>query len=64
MSTKKLKRSSTNVLIAGVCAGFAEYFNQDPTVWRLGFVFFLLITGLMPGLLMYLIAWILLPQSA
>jgi len=57
-------RSKDNVLVAGVCAGFAEYFEQDPTVWRLGFVFFLLITGLMPGLLMYLVAWIVLPQSA
>ncbi len=62
MSTKRLMRSRDNVLVAGICAGMAEYFDQDPTIWRLGFVFFLLITGLMPGLLMYLIAWILLPQ--
>jgi len=60
--TKRLMRSRDNVLVAGICAGMAEYFDQDPTIWRLGFVFFLLITGLMPGLLMYLIAWILLPQ--
>jgi len=62
MSNKKLTRSRSNVLVAGVCAGMAEYFNQDPTIWRLGFVFFLLISGLMPGILMYIIAWIVLPQ--
>lgn len=59
--TKRLHRSQDNVLVAGVCAGLAEYFHHDPVLWRLGFVFFLFLTGLMPGLLMYLIAWILLP---
>ena len=50
-------------MVAGVCAGFAEYFDHDPVLWRLGFVFFLIATGLMPGLLIYLVAWIVMPQK-
>ncbi len=62
MAHKRLHRSN-NKLVAGVCAGIAEYFDHDPTLWRLGFVFFLLITGVMPGLLMYLLAWIVMPKA-
>lgn len=61
--SKRLARSRDNVLVAGVCSGFANYFGQDPVLWRLGFLFFLLITGLMPGLLMYLIAWVVMPVA-
>lgn len=58
---KRLYRSKDNVLVAGVCSGLANYFNHDPVLWRLGFVIFLLLTGLMPGLLIYLIAVIVMP---
>lgn len=61
--SKKLHRSRKNVLVAGVCAGMAEYFDQEPTFWRLGFVLFLILTGLMPGVLLYLAAWIIIPQA-
>lgn len=64
MEKKRLERSTTNVMVAGVLSGIAEYFEQDATVWRLGFVFFLLLTGVMPGVLMYLIAWILIPEAS
>ena len=48
-------------MIAGLLAGLADYFNQDVTVWRLAFVFLLILTGLMPGVLLYLVAWIMMP---
>ena len=60
---KKLYRSKTNKLVAGVLAGLAEHFNQDPALWRLGFIVLLFVTGLMPFLLIYLIAWVLIPES-
>ncbi len=59
--SKKLYRSADNKLIAGVCAGLAEYFDHDPTLWRLGFALFLVVTGFMPGIVLYLIAWIVMP---
>lgn len=58
---KKLYRSKSNQMVAGVLAGFAEYFGHDATIWRLGFVFFLVMTGLMPGVLLYLLAWFVMP---
>ncbi len=60
---KRLYRSRTNKILGGVLAGLAEYFNQDPTLWRLGFIVVLFITGLMPFMLVYLIAWIIIPES-
>lgn len=50
-------------MVAGVLAGVAEYFDHDPTVWRIGFLIFLIATGLMPGVLIYLIGWVVMPVS-
>lgn len=57
---KKLYRSSTDVKIAGVCSGLAEYFNIDPTIVRVIFVILLLPGGL-PGFIPYVILWIVVP---
>ena len=56
--TKKLYRSADNKVLAGVLAGLAEYYDQDPLIWRLGFVVLLIVTGLMPGLLIYVLFWV------
>ncbi len=57
---KKLHRSTTNKMLAGVCGGVAEYFNVDPTLVRLAFVVLALLGG--PGILLYIILWIILPE--
>ncbi|MBU0930326.1 MAG: PspC domain-containing protein [Nanoarchaeota archaeon] len=57
---KKLTRSK-NKIIAGVCAGFAEYLDVDPTIVRLIFAIFSILSMGM-GLLIYLVAWILMPK--
>lgn len=57
---KRLYRSQTDSKIAGVCGGLAEYFNVDPTIIRVVFVILLLPGGL-PGLLPYIILWIVVP---
>jgi phage shock protein PspC (stress-responsive transcriptional regulator) len=60
--TKKLTRSKSNRMIAGVCAGLGEYLGIDPTVVRLLFVlgFF----GLHGGLVLaYLIMAIVVPEQ-
>lgn len=61
MPKKKLYRSNNDVLIAGVLSGLAEYFDHDATFWRLAFVALVLFTGVMPGLLLYVVAWIVIP---
>lgn len=59
---KKLYRSKTDRKIAGVCAGIAEYFNIDPTTVRVIAVLLLLPGGL-PGLIPYLILWVVIPEK-
>lgn len=61
METKRLYRSRTNVMIGGVCAGLADYFNMDPTIMRLIFVLLALLGG--HGILLYLIMWLVVPQQ-
>ncbi len=56
---KRLYRVSEGKIIAGVCTGFAEYFNVDVTLIRLLFIAFAFLEGL--GILVYLISWIIMP---
>lgn len=60
---KKLRRSTKNQTVAGVIGGFAEYFNVDPTLLRVLFVFFLLATGLFPGVIAYIVAIFMMPRD-
>ncbi len=60
--TKTLTRSKSNRMIAGVCAGLADYLNIDPTVIRLLFVLGIFLTG--PGVaIAYLIMAIVTPEQ-
>ena len=58
---KKLVRSTTDRMIAGVCGGLAKYFNIDATLMRILFVLFALAGG--PGILIYIILWIVMPEE-
>jgi len=59
---KRLYRSRDDRMIAGVCAGLGEYFDIDPTLMRLIFVFGSIVTG--SGLFwVYLIMMILVPEE-
>jgi len=59
---KKLYRSEKNRVIAGVFGGLAEYFGHDVVLWRLGAVILLILTGLMPGILCYFLAALIIPN--
>lgn len=59
---KKLYRSNTDRKLCGVCGGFAEYFDLDPTIIRLIFIFLTLFGG--GGLLIYLICAVVIPKSS
>ena len=56
---KRLQRSRTERMIAGVCGGIAEYFEVDPTLVRLIWVAVSLMAGV--GVLLYLIMWVVRP---
>lgn len=59
---KKLRRILGEKKIAGVCAGFAEYFGADITLMRIIWVALLLLPPHI-GLFAYLVAWAVLPKS-
>jgi phage shock protein C len=56
---RRLYRSATDKMIAGICGGLADYFNMDPVLMRVLFVLFALVGG--PGILLYIILWIVMP---
>ena len=58
---KKLYRSS-NRIVAGVCGGIAEYFDVDPTVIRVVYLIMSLFSAGFPGLLLYIILMVLIPN--
>jgi len=60
---KRLTRKKETAVLAGVLAGLADYFEQDPMLFRLAAVFALIITGVFPGILMYIIAALVLPKQ-
>jgi phage shock protein PspC (stress-responsive transcriptional regulator) len=57
---KRLYRSRTNRVIAGVAGGLGEYFGIDATIIRIIWVILALPGGL-PGILLYLIFWLIMP---
>jgi phage shock protein C len=58
---KKLYRSETDKVIAGVCAGIGEYLDIDPVLVRILFVVFTLAGG--AGIVLYFLLWVLLPTK-
>lgn len=59
---KRLRRVIAEKKIAGVCAGFAEYFDMDVTLVRLIWIGLVLLPPA-PGLIIYIVAWIVLPKG-
>ena len=57
-----LTRPRDDRIIAGVCSGIARRFNFDPTVVRIVFVASMFLPG--PQILIYLVAWLLMPDEA
>ena len=60
---KKLYREEEEAMVVGVVAGLAKYFKQDPALFRVLAVVFLVVTGFFPGILLYLGAWIVMPKK-
>ncbi len=62
MQTRQLRRSRTNRRIAGVCGGLGAYFGINPTLIRILFVL-LGLPGGAPGILIYIILWLAMPEE-
>ncbi|MCQ2267999.1 MAG: PspC domain-containing protein [Bacteroidaceae bacterium] len=59
---KKLTKSN-NKTLCGVCAGIAEYFDLDPTLVRVGYVLLSFFSAAFPGLLLYIILALIMPEK-
>lgn len=62
LTSKKLMRSRSKV-IAGVCAGLADYFGWDPALVRVLYLLISIFSAAIPGILVYIILWIVMPQE-
>jgi phage shock protein C len=51
-------------MIAGVVGGLAEYFEMDPTLLRVAFVIVSVVSAAFPGILVYLLLWIIMPEGS
>lgn len=63
MEPKRLYRSRSERMLAGICAGLAHYANLDPTVMRVIFVLVTLATGLAAGIIAYIALWVVIPEE-
>ena len=59
-----LHRSRSNRMIAGVVGGLAESFGIDPTLARVGFVLVSVLSAAFPGILVYALLWLILPEGS
>jgi phage shock protein C len=58
---RRLTRSR-NKMIAGVCAGIAEYFGWEVTLFRVAYVIVSILSVAFPGIFVYLVLWVVMPK--
>ena len=59
----RLRRSKSNRMIAGVIGGLARYFGFDPTLARVLYVILSVVSVAFPGMIVYIILWIIMPEE-
>ena len=62
ITMKKLYRSEENKVVAGILGGIGEYFEIDPVVIRVFFVFLAFATGVIPFVVAYIVALFVVPK--
>lgn len=60
---KRLYRSKTNRIFAGICGGLGEYLDVDPVMLRLVWTLIVVFTGIFPGVIAYFIAIFIVPEK-
>jgi phage shock protein C len=63
-TTYELRRSRTDRKIAGVLGGFAQHFDIDPTLVRVGYLLSAILLAGFPGVLVYLVLWLIIPEES
>ena len=62
MEIKKLYRSDTDRVFAGICGGLSEYFAIDSGLLRLIWLLVVIFSGIFPGVIVYIIAIFIIPR--
>ena len=60
---RSLRRSKSDKMIAGVVGGIAHYFGIDATMARIAYVVLSVISVAFPGILVYIILWLIMPEE-
>jgi phage shock protein PspC (stress-responsive transcriptional regulator) len=60
---RPLRRPRRGKMVAGVCAGLADWLGWDRTVVRLLFIVTTILAGVFPGLLVYAGLWLVVPEG-
>jgi phage shock protein PspC (stress-responsive transcriptional regulator) len=64
MPTNKLHRSRRSRVLGGVCGGLAEWLGWNPTTVRILYVLLSILSAGFPGILVYIILWLVMPEDA
>lgn len=59
----RLRRSKRHRMLGGVIGGFADYFDRDPALLRVLYVLISVLSAAFPGLFVYLILWVIVPEE-
>jgi phage shock protein C len=62
-TARLLRRSRRHRMLAGVCGGFADWLGWDPSLVRIVYVVVSVCSAAFPGILVYLVLWLLMPQQ-
>lgn len=60
---KKLTRSGSDRILAGVFGGLGQYFNCSPNIFRVVYVVLSILTGIVPGIIIYIIMMLIMPPD-
>ena len=63
MANRKLRRSRKHRIVAGVLGGMADHFGLDATLLRIVYVVVSVLSVAFPGIVVYVLLWILIPKE-
>ena len=61
--SKRLTRSNTERMLAGVCGGLAKNLSVDPTIIRIAYAVLTFFTAIFPGIILYILLAIIIPAE-
>ncbi|TMC00687.1 MAG: PspC domain-containing protein [Chloroflexi bacterium] len=60
---ERLYRSRDQKMIAGVLGGMGEHWNVDPSIMRIVYVVLTILSGVVPGIILYALMVIIVPAE-